>query len=173
MAHYQGIKEMADVATWGIGSAFAALLADAAISDLRGFRIANRDPCLIIILFTITSFFRLDLREVLAHLFAGCVLFAVGAALFARGVWGGGDAKLAAAVGVWTGFAGMPRFLAAMALTGGVLALAALAARALTARPATADAPWCARVAHGGHLPYGVAIGAAGLDWMLRTFPAG
>lgn len=148
---------------------FAALLVDAAIADARGFRIPNRGPLLIALLFPIIAAFVLEPREILLHFAAGAVLFAAGAALFARGIWGGGDAKLIAAIGLWTGFAGMPRFLMIMALTGGVLALAVLAARALMPQPATANAPWHRRIAHAGHLPYGIALAFGGLDWVLRV----
>lgn len=159
---------MSDIATLVFCLGFAALLADAAASDLRGFRIANRDPVLILILFTVSSPFRLELAEIPLHLLTGAAAFAVGALLFARGVWGGGDAKLVAAVALCTGFAGLPRFLAVMALTGGALALAVLAVRACTPRIAVANPSWHARIAAAGHLPYGVAIAAGGWDWALR-----
>lgn len=158
---------MTDFASLTLGLAFAALLADAAVSDVRGFRIANRDPILLVFLFLVISPFRLEFHDIGWHLLAGVALFAAGAALFACGAWGGGDVKLAAAVGVWTGFAGMPRFLLAMALSGGALALVVLAARVLAPRIALAGAPL--RIVQSGHLPYGVAIGAGGLDWVLRT----
>lgn len=162
---------MTGTATLAIELAFAALLADAAISDLRGYRIPNRIPVFLILLFPLAAF-ALEPREILLHLLAGLSVFAVGAALFAKGMWGGGDAKLIAAVGIWTGFSGMPRFLAVMALAGGVLALTVLAARIVVPRaasPEPADAAWGQRFAYSGHLPYGVAIAVAGLDWILRA----
>jgi prepilin peptidase CpaA len=94
-------------------------------------------------------------REGLLALSAGIGLFLAGAALFAVGVWGGGDVKLAAAVGAWVGWSGVPAFLLAMALAGGVLALLILALR-----PARRLLPWLA--AERG-VPYGVAIAAAGM----------
>jgi prepilin peptidase CpaA len=94
-------------------------------------------------------------REGLAALSAGFGLLAVGSALFFAGIWGGGDVKLTAAVGVWVGWAGVPDFLLFMALAGGALALLILALR-----PARRLLPWLA--AERG-VPYGVAIAAAGL----------
>src|SRR4029450_1161365 len=41
--------------------------------------------------------------DVLSHLAAGCVVLVAAFSLFARGVIGGGDAKLAAATGLWLG----------------------------------------------------------------------
>jgi prepilin peptidase CpaA len=94
-------------------------------------------------------------REGLLALSAGLALFASGAALFAFRIWGGGDVKLAGAVGAWVGWSGVPTFLLAMALAGGVLALLILALR-----PAKRLFPWLA--AERG-VPYGVAIAAAGM----------
>ncbi len=161
---------MTDMEALGIGLALAALLAHAAVSDLRGFRIPNRVPVLIFVLFAVVSAFVLEPREILLHMAAGVALFAAGAALFAGGIWGGGDAKLLAAIGTWTGFAAMPRFLVVMALAGGVLALLVLAVRAVAPRAAAAaDAPWHLRVARSGHLPYGVALAVGGFDWIWRA----
>ena len=70
---------MTDAASLVFCLGFAALLADAAVSDLRGFRIANRDPILMVILFTVSSPFRLELTEIPLHLLAGAAAFAVGA----------------------------------------------------------------------------------------------
>ena len=44
-----------------------------------------------------------------------------------------------------------------------------LAARAIAPAVTMANAPWHLRMAHSGHLPYGVALAAGGLDWVLRT----
>jgi prepilin peptidase CpaA len=58
---------------------------------------------------------------------------------------------------LWIGPAGLPRFLLVMALTGGLVALAALLGRRAEAgslRPLLR-----------GHVPYGIAIAAGGLDW--------
>jgi prepilin peptidase CpaA len=160
---------MTEMEALGIGLALAALLAYAAFSDLRGFRIPNHVPVLIFVLFAVVSAFVLEPHDILLHLAAGVALFVAGAALFAGGIWGGGDAKLIAAIGTWTGFAAMPRFLVVMALAGGLLALLILAVRAIAPRVATADAPWHLRLARTGHLPYGVALAAGGFDWLLRT----
>jgi len=94
-------------------------------------------------------------REALLALSAGIVLFAAGAALFFAGIWGGGDVKLAAAVGAWVGWTGLPSFLVFMALAGGVMALLILALR-----PTRRLVPWLA-VERG--VPYGVAIALAGM----------
>lgn len=160
---------MTEMEALGIGLALAALFAYAGFTDLRGFRIPNGVPVLIFVLFAVVSAFVLEPREILLHLAAGVALLTAGAALFAGGVWGGGDAKLIAAIGTWTGFAAMPRFLVVMALAGGVLALLVLAVRATAPRDSGEDAPWHVRIARSGHLPYGVALATGGFDWLLRA----
>jgi prepilin peptidase CpaA len=57
------------------------------------------------------------------HLLTAVILLAVGFALFSFGVFGGGDAKLMAAAGVWFGSTQALPFLAFTAIAGGVLAL--------------------------------------------------
>lgn len=94
-------------------------------------------------------------RDALLAFSAGAALFLAGAGLFFAGIWGGGDAKLAGAVGAWVGWSGVPSFLVAMAVVGGALALVVL-----ILRPAQRLLPWLG--AERG-VPYGVAISAAGL----------
>jgi len=73
-------------------------------------------------------------------------------------VIGGGDAKLGAAVALWIGFSfDLLRFFIAMSLAGGVVAVCALIWQGATHQ----------RLARA--LPYGVAIGAAGLDYWFRN----
>ncbi|MBI2718021.1 MAG: prepilin peptidase [Rhizobiales bacterium] len=58
------------------------------------------------------------------HLAIGAAMFAVGFVLFAAGLFGGGDAKLLAAAGLWLGWPDLMPFLVMTAFAGGVLALA-------------------------------------------------
>src|SRR5690349_21461596 len=75
---------------------------------------------------------------ILQHVAAGLVLFAVGVCLFRLGVWGGGDVKFMATIGLWFGWGGLPAWLFMVAVAGGVLALAILVLRHAVAAPA----PW-------------------------------
>lgn len=150
----------------GLGSVvFATALLDAAISDLKGFRIPNRDSVLIAAAFAVAApALGLGLEAAAWHVAAAIAAFVVGAILFALKLWGGGDVKLVAAVTLMAGFAGLPRFLLVMALTGGMLSLVLLLLRRLPA-----NGSWGARVAASGHVPYGVAIAAGGLDWAVLS----
>ena len=94
----------------------------------------------------------------------GLAALAVGIGLFAAGVVGGGDAKLAAACLLWLGPAGVLPFLLWTAVTGGGLAVALLFARR-TPRLASVGGPaWVGRLLQpGGDVPYGVAIAVGAL----------
>jgi prepilin peptidase CpaA len=100
-----------------------ALMILAAVSDCASFRIPNWLTGL-----TALAFFPMawatgmPLAELGWHVLAGFVLFFAGYALFALGLFGGGDAKLMAAAGLWFGTAGSLNFLAMTAIAGGILA---------------------------------------------------
>lgn len=146
-------------------------LALAAWRDLATRTIPNRVPAAIVLI-------GLPLRAAtggVAGLAWSCafalLLFAALAAVHARGILGGGDVKLAAAVGLGLPPVSMPQFLAATAISGGVLAAAHLSLRlaprrtrpplhAPTLRRIYAIERW--RVARRGSLPYGIAIASGG-----------
>jgi prepilin peptidase CpaA len=100
------------------------LLIAAAASDVMSLRIPNW-----LTLLTAVVFFPMALAshmpwfEFGSHVVAGLVLFFVGFAFFQLGIFGGGDAKLMAAAGLWFGTAKVLPFLCMTALAGGMLAL--------------------------------------------------
>lgn len=147
-----------------VGLIFAVALVDACLSDLRHFRIANRDSLAIAGAFALAApAAGMDIQGGLIHAGAAVLVFAVATFLYTRGVWGGGDVKLVAAVALMTGFAGLSRFLMVMTLVGGGLAIVALVAKRW---PACLPGGWGQRMASAGHVPYGIAIAAGGFDWM-------
>lgn len=95
------------------------------------------------------------------HLASAAAMLAFGTLAFARGWLGGGDVKLMVAVAAWVPLAGLPALFVGIALAGGALALALMAARRLM--PAAAPR---ALLSPEAPLPYGVAI-AAGAGWVL------
>ena len=117
-------------------------------------------------------------------------MFLLGAGLFALGLFGGGDVKLIAAMALWTGFADLPRFLLIMGAAGGLIGLILLlkrrrqqpamassapaptessAAEASVAAAPTPETPAseAPRPTRKSHIPYGVGIAIAGLDFFL------
>lgn len=106
---------------------FPLLLILAGTGDALSMRISNRLNLLIAF-----SFFPVAIAAGMpwpmlgVHVATGLALLAVGYALFALSVFGGGDAKLLAAAGLWLGYPGCLSFLIFTALAGGVLAVAAV-----------------------------------------------
>ncbi|WP_294644578.1 prepilin peptidase [uncultured Aureimonas sp.] len=155
---------------------FAAAMIAAALTDLASMTIANRLVVALAAAFlpfglaaglTATAF--------LLHLAAGMGVLAITFGCFAAGWMGGGDAKLMAAVALWLGpTPELASFALWTSILGGVLTLAFLAARSLLS-PTTGLAPVDRLLRSDTGIPYGVAIGAAGLAMvpaMLASLPA-
>lgn len=141
--------------------AAAAALLVAAASDLRRFFIP--DTCSLVLLgaFAVFASTGATAGDWPLHLAVGVLAFALGAGLFAAGLFGGGDVKLFAATALWAGPAlAMPLTLA-MALAGGLLVLAVVARSLLQRRLAPTDGPQADL--RGQPVPYGIAIAVGGL----------
>jgi prepilin peptidase CpaA len=143
----------------------APLLAAAAFTDLGWRIIPNWVSIGLVMGFAGIMLIGCDPVGLLLALAAGGAVLIGGTALFAAGLVGGGDVKLAAAATVWIGARAIPEFLVVTALVGGLLALGILGGRVLRrcvgrGRPAMADPT----------VPYGVAI-AAGALWTLAGQP--
>ncbi|MDP9136588.1 MAG: prepilin peptidase [Pseudomonadota bacterium] len=107
---------------------FALLMVAAATSDALTYRIPNWLTGLIALSFPAAALAAgMPVDHLLWHVIAGSVLLALGFALFAAGLFGGGDAKLMAAAALWLGWSQELQFLVFTALAGGVLAVAYLA----------------------------------------------
>jgi prepilin peptidase CpaA len=151
--------------------AFAGLLVWAAVADVRRRLIPNAIPLAICGVWPVALMVAWPgLEAMLWSLVVAVVVLTAGFGLFARGIFGGGDAKLIAATSLWAGPAMVFDFLAAMALVGGAIAVAALIWRVLNRRlvmlpfvPASTEA-----TEETAELPYGVAIAAGGLWVALR-----
>lgn len=103
------------------------LMIAAAMSDLTSFRIPNWLTILTAALFFPMAWLTgMPLADFGWHLLAGVILFFSGFALFSFGFFGGGDAKLMAAAGLWFGTAQTIPFLAFTVMAGGVLGLAVM-----------------------------------------------
>jgi prepilin peptidase CpaA len=97
----------------------------AAISDISTYRIPNWLTALIAILFLPMAFLtNLPFMTLLLHLAVGVGLFAVGYILFELKVFGGGDAKLMAAAGLWFGAWPTAAFIIMTGIFGGLVAVA-------------------------------------------------
>jgi prepilin peptidase CpaA len=104
---------------------FPALMIAAAMTDVTSFRIPNWLTGLIAILFFPMALLTgMPMSEFVWHIAAGFILFVAGYALFAAGLFGGGDSKLMAAAGLWFGTGQTMSFLIMTAVVGGLLAIA-------------------------------------------------
>ncbi len=105
-------------------SLLPALVIVAAMTDVTNYKIPNWLTGLTAALFFPMALWAgMPLAEFGWHLLAGVVLFFVGYGLFSLGLFGGGDAKLMAAAGLWFGTSHSLEFLILTVLAGGLLAL--------------------------------------------------
>ena len=99
------------------------LMIVAALTDILSFRIPNWLTVLTALLFLPMAWATgMPLVDFGWHLAAGLGLFVLGFVLFSLGLFGGGDAKLMAAAGLWFGTSQSLAFLAMTAIAGGLLA---------------------------------------------------
>ena len=152
------------------------LMMVAGIGDFLSYRIPNWLTGLIALtFFPMALLMGMPLDLLLWHVATGVALLAVGFGVFAMGWFGGGDAKLLAAAGLWFGWPAAMQFLVLTALAGGVLALVACAWAALQADQEMRGRRWVDRVRHAKlDLPYGVAFAAGAVlafpqSWWMQV----
>ena len=93
------------------------------------------------------------------HLAAAMIGLAVGFALFATNLVGGGDAKLFACVALWFGFPDLFTYAVIASVFGGALTLLLIAFRYLPLPQFLANQEWLARLHdQKSGVPYGVAL---------------
>jgi prepilin peptidase CpaA len=148
----------------------AMLLIAAAISDAKRYTIPNK------ICFALVAFFPLYFLsapyevQLQQHAITFGLMLVAGFAMFAARFAGAGDAKLLAAVGLWTGPHYIGLFLVITAISGGILAavMGVIFARRrglVTAEGQGLD--W-----HRAPIPYGIAIALGGVvTLMFMTKP--
>ena len=152
-------------------ASFSALMVYAAYSDLTSYKLPNFISLILMAGFAVVMMvLQPPLSAVGWHVGVGAILFAVGFALFAAGLFGGGDVKVIAALGLWLGPMNVLSFLTLMTIFGGVLAVALLVFRKIKI-PQT----WLENSAIAGlhskeeGIPYGVAIALAALIEFPKT----
>jgi len=138
----------------------------AAISDAVSMTIANRVSVMLVATFVaIAPFTGMPWEAIGLHLAGGAAVLAVTFAMFAIGGMGGGDAKLLAATSVWMGFGILLlQYLVYGAMLGGLLTLAILWFRGSAVSIVAGRNMFLRHFAdRKAGIPYGVALGAAGL----------
>ena len=148
---------------------FPAMMAFAASSDLLTLTISNRVSLVLVGGFVALALIGgVSAADVLSHLAAGCVVLVAAFSLFARGIVGGGDAKLAAATALWLGFDHLLPYLLYASLLGGALSVGLIWFRMAPLPDWLARHDWAQRL-HGkdAGVPYGIALAAA----VLAVYP--
>jgi prepilin peptidase CpaA len=150
---------------------FPALMAFAAASDLFTMTISNRVSLALVAGFFVLAFAGgMAPYEMLSHVGAGAVLLVVTFTCFAMGWMGGGDAKVAASVALWFGFAPLMDFLLYASLFGGALTLLLLQFRQWPLPYGLAGQAWLARLhAKETGIPYGIALALGALTVYPET----
>jgi len=153
------VLELAIMVVFPFAVAFAASM------DVFTMTIPNRlTLALAAAFFVMAPFVGLGPTKIAFHLLTGIAMLAAGIALFACGVFGGGDAKLLAAVALWIGLENLPVYMMMVAVSGGILSILMLAYRRFPQPRILLGQAWAERLhAKNGGIPYGVALGAAAL----------
>jgi prepilin peptidase CpaA len=150
---------------------FPAMMAFAASSDFLTLTISNRVSLILVGGFVALAVIGgVSAADVFSHLAAGCVVLVAAFSLFARGIIGGGDAKLAAATALWLGFDHLLPYLLYASLLGGALSVGLIWFRMAPLPDWLARHDWAQRL-HGkdAGVPYGIALAAAALAVYPQT----
>ena len=144
---------------------FPFLLIYAGITDALSFTIPNKVSLALLAGFVLLApFSGMAMADIGAHVLVGFLTLVIGFVLFARGWLGGGDVKILAAAGLWLGPDQIGLFLLLVAAFGGALSLLCLYVRGTPLPPMLAGQRWLLNLQVGtAAVPYGVAIGLAGL----------
>ncbi|MCB1546467.1 MAG: prepilin peptidase [Hyphomicrobiaceae bacterium] len=149
---------------------FPGAMAMAGAMDLLTLTIPNRiSLALIIGFFILAPLAGLGLTDIASHVACGLATLVVGFLLFARGLIGGGDAKVLAAAGLWIGFEMMLQYTFLVAIAGGALALSLAFYRSMAMPRWALKQDWAVRLHdRNGGIPYGIAL-AAGALWIYPS----
>jgi prepilin peptidase CpaA len=153
---------------------FPALMAFAAASDLFTMTISNRVSLLLVACFLVLAAASgMGPTDILTHIGAGAVVLVVAFFCFSMGWVGGGDAKIAAAAGLWFGFGHLMEYLLYASIFGGVLTILLMQFRQWPLPYALAGQTWLLRLhAKESGIPYGIALAIGALmiypetDWV-------
>ncbi|HEY2023941.1 A24 family peptidase [Paraburkholderia sp.] len=138
--------------------------------DVRARRLSNRAVLLIGAMFFVDAWVkRLPLHDVLIHVAIAVFVYAVCAVLFALRMMGGGDAKLAAVIFLWSGSGLWLPALMLISMTGLVVALLSLATRRICTQHTSPPMRVLGLFSSERGVPYGVALAFGGGTVIVLT----
>jgi prepilin peptidase CpaA len=148
---------LTEIVRLAVAAIATAVLAWAAVSDVRSRRIPNWCVAALLALYVPWALTG-DWPRTLSGLEAAAIALAVTFALYAFGIFGAGDSKLFAACGLFAGMGFLPYLALATSVVGGLVALVSIAARP---RRALVMFTMRGKGDFGRGVPYGVAVAAA------------
>ncbi|MEZ5871492.1 MAG: prepilin peptidase [Nitratireductor sp.] len=159
---------------------FPFFMALAGASDLVSMTISNKISLALMAGFMVFAWMiGLSMDAIAWHWAMFAVVLLVGFVLFAGGLIGGGDAKLAASTALWLGWEHSMSYFVTAAFFGGILTLVILRIRAVPLPDRIASVGWIARLYRADEgIPYGIALAAAAIfvypqtPWMQHVFAA-
>lgn len=154
---------------------FPLLMIVAGAGDALSLRIPNLLTAGIALLFfPMAALTGMPISMLGLHAGAGIVLFFGGFAMFSLGLFGGGDAKLLAAAGLWFGWPQVLPFLVMSVLAGGILALCVGLWSMVVLSSGIGGGSWVKRLAFiKPNVPYGYAFAVGAIlafpeSWWMR-----
>jgi prepilin peptidase CpaA len=140
-------------------------VAFAAAMDLLTMKIPNRiSATMALAFFPLALLAGLDAWAMTDHVAAGLLMLLLGVLLFIPGWFGGGDAKLLAAIGLWIGTENLAAYMLYVALAGGLIAATFFSARSVPLPRVLLGEAWALRLhRHDSGIPYGLALAAGAL----------
>ncbi|MEL7303401.1 MAG: prepilin peptidase, partial [Pseudomonadota bacterium] len=150
---------------------FPAAMTFAGFNDMVSLTIPNKLSLFLIAAFLVAAAaVQMPLDRFGLHLAVGFTMLVIMMTLWAFGFLGGGDAKLIAVASLWIGFDDLPLFVAYVAIFGGLLCLVVLSYRQMMPPRWAFQHEWALRLHEKtGGVPYGLAIGSAGLVLFPET----
>jgi prepilin peptidase CpaA len=148
---------LGEIAQFGIAAIATAILAWAAVSDVRSRRIPNWCVAALLGLYLPWAVIG-GWPDALSGLEAAAIGLAVTFALYAFGILGAGDSKLFGACALFAGMGFLPYLAVATSLVGGLVALVSIASRPTRA---LVMVTMRGKGDFGRGIPYGVAVAAA------------
>lgn len=140
-------------------------VAFAGAMDLLTLKIPNRiSGIMVLAFFPLALLVGLSATDILHHVAAGLAFLALGVLLFIPGWFGGGDAKLMAAIALWIGPDNLFPYIFYVALAGGMIATLFSSLRSVPLPRMLLGEAWALRLHRvDSGIPYGIALAAGAL----------
>ena len=149
---------------------FPAAMLYAAVMDFFTMTIPNKISVALVLGFLAVALLAgVSWQVLLDHVGAGMLVLVVSIFMFARGWFGGGDAKLLSAAALWFGFDQLLDYTLLTTILGGLLAVSILVYRQMVPPMWISGMGWAERLYdQKAGIPYGLALAGAGL-WLFPS----